>query len=137
MAAPFELKIVTPEGQVYQGMVQSVRLPGTDGDFGVLARHAPLLAALQAGTLRVTTDAGEKRTWAIGEGFLEVGNGETTVLCDFANTPEEIDRQRAEQAETRAKDRLRSRDQMIDRARAEASLARAVARLRTIGTPSL
>ena len=129
MAKAFALKIVTPEGPAYAGQVQSLRLPGEDGEFGILARHAPLLAALAAGVIELVDDGGNKKVLAVGDGFVEVGGGEVSVLTDFVNLAGEVDVERAEKARARAEERLRRIDN-LDETRARAALMRAMARLR-------
>ena len=129
MASAFELKIVTPEGPAFTGQVQSLRLPGVDGDFGILGRHAPLLSALQAGVVEVVDGSGQKNVYAVGDGFVEVGGGHVSLLTDFVNLAGEVDVERAEKARERAKERLRQTGTELDLPRAEAALGRAIARL--------
>jgi F-type H+-transporting ATPase subunit epsilon len=132
MASPFQVEVVTPDGVVYQGDVQSLQLPGTDGSFGILARHAPLLAALEVGVAKVVDPSGTAQMWALGEGFVEVSRQSTKILTDFADEGGGVDRQRAEAAEKRARERLASRAADLDRVRAEAALHRAMARLKVL-----
>ena len=129
-SAPFEMQIVTPEGVSFTGRVQSVRLPGADGAFGILARHAPLIAALEVGLALFTDEQGAENVWVVGEGFVEVSRTGTQVLTDFACVSGDIDRVRAELARDRAHERLRSREASCDTARAQAALKRALMRLR-------
>ncbi|MFQ5506401.1 MAG: ATP synthase F1 subunit epsilon [Planctomycetota bacterium] len=83
---PFDLTIVTPQGPAYQGAVESVVLPGSEGDFGVLASHERLLSPLRAGAVEIRT-AEETVHATIAEGFAEV-TGETVVVmvesCEVA-----------------------------------------------------
>lgn len=96
-----ELTVVTPEGQAFDGPVESVRLPGTEGEFGVLAGHEVFMTALQPGTM--TVDLGsEQQIAAVSKGFAEVHEDQVTVMvgsCEFAH---QIDRERAEIARERA-----------------------------------
>lgn len=85
MAATFALEIVSPEQTVYSGEAISVTAPGSEGSFGVLAHHAPLLAALKAGTLTVTDPAGQAQNWPIRDGFLQAGNNKVIVLATLAS----------------------------------------------------
>jgi F-type H+-transporting ATPase subunit epsilon len=82
MAAPFDLSILTPERAVYQGRVEHVLVPGSDGYLGVLADHAPLVTALAAGTLTARESGGGERTWQVSGGFFEVADNHATVLAD-------------------------------------------------------
>jgi len=126
-----ELQVITPEGVRLREQVRSARLQGVDGAFGILPRHAPMLSALAAGVLRLELAGGGELSVAIGDGFAEVSGDQVRVVTEFANLTEDIDRQRAEAARDRARERLRRRrDPQVDLARAEAALARAIARLK-------
>ncbi len=131
MPAAYPLQIVTPEGPSFDGSVQSLRLPGIDGQFGVLARHAPMIAGVQSGMLDMVLENGQHEVMAIGDGFFEVSGGKATVLTDFTNAAGEIDVSRAEAARDRARKRLEDRaNPEIDVARAEAALQRALMRIK-------
>ena len=80
------LEILTPERKLYSGDVYGVQLPGTDGLFEVLEKHAPLVAALKAGNLKILKDksAGNKSNYSIQGGFVEVFNNKVTVLVEGA-----------------------------------------------------
>ena len=98
---PFELTIVTPEGEAYQGRVETVVLPGTEGDFGVLSNHEPFLTALRIGPAELKTN-GDNYYAALAGGWAEVHGDSVTVVtstCEFAH---DIDRERAEVARERA-----------------------------------
>lgn len=131
--ADFQLEIVTPEKRVYSGAVQRFQGPGTEGSFGVLARHAPLLTSLQVGQIRFLDAAGKVRRMATSGGFAEVGRNQVTVLAETAEFAEGIDTARAQVARRRAQERLEKKEEGIDLARAEAALARALNRLRVSG----
>jgi F-type H+-transporting ATPase subunit epsilon len=81
VAAVFFLHIVTPSQTVFQGPVESVIAPGLNGYFGVLAHHAPLIAALGKGTLTVRTGTHET-LYSIPDGFIEVSNNRAIVLAE-------------------------------------------------------
>ena len=125
----FDLEVVTPEGSEFRGRVTSLRVPGTDGSFGILARHAPLVGALAEGLLRFDPESGPPVVCAVGEGFVEVTKKGVRVLVDFCDRKDQIDVARAERAKQRAEERLRARGQKFDHARAEASLRRAIVRI--------
>ena len=126
----FKLDIVTPERTVYSGRIQSLRAPGSEGGFGVLPRHAPMLAALQTGPLSCVAEDGEhRRCMAVSGGFIEVLHDSVTILAETIEFAEEIDEARAREARDRAFKRL-SQPQKIDEARAHAALMRALNRLK-------
>ena len=130
----FHLEIVTPEKTVYSGEVESLRAPGVEGGFGVLAGHHPMLAALDIGWMSFSDREHGSRSVAIGGGFAEVQRDSVTILAETAEFAEEIDVTRAEGARDRARERLaRKREQQIDETRANLALARAANRLRIGG----
>ena len=90
----FDLSLVTPEGAVYEGEAQMLIVPGAAGEIGVLARHAPLVAMLQAGEIRVKT-GGEWQSFAAGSGYFKVQQDRAIVLVDDAVQAEEIDVEQA------------------------------------------
>ena len=128
----FDLEVITPDGASFRGRAVSVRLQGKDGNFGVLARHAPLVAALETGVGRIELESGAREQLALGEGFVEVAKGKVRVLADFCNSKPQIDVARAAESEKRARERLKARAENVDHARAEAALRRALVRL-TVG----
>ena len=84
MAATFKLSILTPERAVFEGVVEYVEAPGTEGYFGVLAHHAAMVTALAKGTLTVRGTTGTAERWEVAGGFFEVSNNVATVLADAA-----------------------------------------------------
>jgi F-type H+-transporting ATPase subunit epsilon len=129
MDRTFTLDIVTPDRAVYSGEVTSMRVPAYDGSLGILAGHAPLLCVVLPGAILLRTGS-EKKVFAVGGGFLEVSGGKALLLADSAETPESIDRKRAEEAAGRARERLQARPKDVDLERAETALARALARMK-------
>jgi F-type H+-transporting ATPase subunit epsilon len=81
MATPFRLELVTPEGSAYEGASTAVQLPGVDGLFQVLHNHAPLVAALAAGVVKVDLADGPTRRFAIDGGLVEVLANRVVVLA--------------------------------------------------------
>lgn len=127
----FALEVVTPERVAYAGQVSSLQAPGSEGSFGVLAGHLPLLTSLQIGRLRFVEAGGSAVQMAISGGFVEVGRTQVAVLAEAAERLEEIDVERAEASRQRAEERLaRAQEEQVDVARAQAALARAVNRIR-------
>jgi F-type H+-transporting ATPase subunit epsilon len=128
MAKTLKLKIVTPERQALSEDVEQVILPGVAGSFGVLAGHAPTLAALKPGMLKVLR-ANATETYACSGGYAEVTGKEVVVLADALELASEINVERAKKAQTRAQERLAKKAEDLDMARAQASLERAKVRL--------
>jgi F-type H+-transporting ATPase subunit epsilon len=86
----FDLSVVTPEGSVFEGEAQMLIVPGAAGEIGVLARHAPLVAMLKAGEIRVKA-GGDWQSFAAGPGYFKVQRDRALVLVDDAVRAEEID----------------------------------------------
>jgi len=130
MALPtsIELQIVTPDKLLVKEQVDEVEIPGTEGYFGVLPGHTPLLAALAVGELWYRKGA-EKTYLAIAFGFAEVLPDSVTVLAQLAEKAEEIDAARAEAARTRAAERLAVAVSDIDYERARIALTKSLSRL--------
>ena len=100
--ATFDVSLVTPDGPVFEGEAEMLIVPGADGEIGVLARHAPLVAMLKAWSTRVHIRRdGEVREFATGPGFFKVEQDRALALVDDAVDTKEIDDERArEQLET-------------------------------------
>jgi F-type H+-transporting ATPase subunit epsilon len=88
--ANFRFELVSPQKLLFSGEVQQVDVPGTDGDFGVLADHAPMVTTLRPGILTVHAGSGTQRIVVLG-GFAEVSKEGLTVLADVAEAVEDID----------------------------------------------
>jgi F-type H+-transporting ATPase subunit epsilon len=88
--ATFHFNLVAPDKLLFSGEVDQVDVPGTDGDFGVLADHAPLVALLRPGVLAVKVGADAQRIVIFG-GFAEVSPQGLTVLADYATSLEDLD----------------------------------------------
>jgi F-type H+-transporting ATPase subunit epsilon len=95
------LEIVTPEAKTYSDDVDSVVIPGIDGELGVLPMHAPVMTLLEPGELRVLKSGQELRL-AVGEGFVEITPEKVAVLTDMAVKESDIDESAAEEAIRRA-----------------------------------
>ena len=121
--------VVTAERLVFSDDVDIVTAPGSAGELGILARHAALLTTLQPGVLRIRKGSDEVDL-AISGGFLEVRNSRVLVLADTAERAEEIDVERAQAAQERAKHLLAENVGTADLAQAEAALRRSRVRLR-------
>ena len=98
----FDVSLVTPEGPAFEGEAEMLVVPGAAGDIGVLARHAPLIATLRAGSTRVYIERdGEMREFATGPGFFQVQLDRAIALVDDAVLASEVDDARArEQLDT-------------------------------------
>jgi F-type H+-transporting ATPase subunit epsilon len=91
----FEVALVTPDGAVFDGEAEMIVVPGAVGEIGVLARHAPLVATLKAGSTRVYVDQTDVVEFATGPGFFKVEFDRALALVDDAVNVKEIDDERA------------------------------------------
>ena len=131
MALPTKiaLEIVTPERSLVNEQVDEIQLPGSEGYFGVLPGHTPMLSTLQVGELWYRIGQ-EKHYLAIAFGFVEVLPDRVTVLAQLAERPQDIDVTRAEAAKKRAEERLARPPQTdIDFERARTALTKSLTRL--------
>ncbi len=130
--ATFTLSVVTPEREIFSAPVESIQAPGMEGSFGVLANHAPMVAALQPGLVRITDADGRELRLFVGGGFFQVSNNTAQLLADSAEFASDINAERAKQAEERALNRLAGKfeGEVLQRERATSALQRARARSR-------
>ncbi len=130
MALPthIELQIVTPDKLLVREQVDEVEIPGSEGYFGVLPGHTPMLASLAVGELWYRK--GQEKTYlAIAFGFAEVLPDRVTILAQLAERAEDIDITRAEESKKRAESRLTAPRADVDYERARAALVKSLARL--------
>ena len=123
----FDLSVVTPEGAAFEGEAEMVIVPGAAGEIGVLARHAPLVAMLKAGEIRVKA-GNDWQSFAAGPGYFKVQQDRAIALVDDAVRAEEID------IEARAAlERADSGDDEIDRWHMEQRLQHAENKIAVAG----
>lgn len=132
--ATFTLSVVTPEREIFNAPVDSLQAPGMEGSFGVLANHAPMVAALLPGLVRITDADGRELRLFVGGGFFQVSGNTAQLLADSAEFATDINAERAKAAEERALNRLAGKfeGEVMQRERAEGALQRARARTRVI-----
>ena len=123
------LKIITHEKVVFDEDVDEIYTKGTDGEFGILKDHVPVMAALDIGVTKIKQGSESKCFTTMG-GVLQFKDNEALILTDTAECGDEIDVARAKDALKRAQARLADMDAEIDAKRAEAAIARAMARLK-------
>ena len=127
-----QLQIVSADRMLVNETVDEVEIPGSDGYFGVLPGHTPLLALLQVGQLWYRQGS-ETHYLAIAFGFAEVQPDKVTILAQMAERADEIDVARAEAAKRRAEERLASPAVHLDAERARIALLKSLIRLQ-VGT---
>ena len=132
MAETIQVDIVSAEGEIFSGRAKMVFLPAAEGELGVTPRHAPLLALLKAGEVRVQPVDGAEMSFYVGGGALEVQPTRVTVLADTAARAHDLDEAAAIAARQRAEEALAGKIDKIEQAEALAELARAAAQLKLI-----
>lgn len=137
------LRIVTPDRTIIDRKVRSVSFVGTDGCYGVLPNHAPLMTGIaHSGTATITETDGKTDELFISDGFAQVQQNVLTLVCEAGEFANEIDLERVKAAEARAREKMAGLDRLSSEfLKAEASLRKALARetlaRRTSGTGSM
>ena len=127
MADTMKLKIVAPERIFYEGDTTFLEFTTTEGDMGIYPQHIPLTAIIAPGILRIHEGDTVKEA-ALMSGFIQILKEEVTILAESVEWPDEIDANRAKEAEQRAERRLQAHDPSINISRAELALKRALVR---------
>jgi F-type H+-transporting ATPase subunit epsilon len=132
MSQKLNLTIVTPEKQLVSEEVDQVNVPGSEGDFGILYDHSPILTNLRSGLLSYEKDA-ETVALIVSGGYLEVTDNRVTILAETGEFLQEIDRERAERSQADAEKLLSQMDLSEDEfMEAQKKLFRATARLENL-----
>ncbi|MDT3698328.1 MAG: F0F1 ATP synthase subunit epsilon [Thermincola sp.] len=126
------VEIVTPEREVFSEPADFVVVPGVEGYLGILPNHAPIVAGVDIGIIKVVAGNNEIK-FAVSGGFMEVNQNKVVLLADSAERGNEIDIDRARAAQERAQQRLANRSADVDVARAEYALRRAITRIKASG----
>jgi len=137
MSKLFNLKILTPEREFFDGEVEGVTAFAPDGSVMILADHAPLIMPVCIGTISIKKDG----VWdesVNSEGYLEVRQDGVFIFVQACEHPDEIDARRAEEARKRAEEYMRQKQSMSEYKQSKIALARAMARLQIGGArPSI
>lgn len=128
----FQLTIITPDREFFIGEVISLNCEGSEGHFGILPNHAPMLATLVPTVTTFKDIEGKEYTAFTSDGVFKVNKNKATLLCNVAEWPEEIDKERAEKAKERAQRRLTEKGADIDLNRAKLALLRSNVRLKLV-----
>ena len=132
----FSVSVVTPEGAAFDGDAEMLIVPGAAGEIGVLARHAPLVAMLKAGSTRVHLGDGQIQEFATGPGFFQVLEDRAIALVDDAVQADEIDDARAQRQLDEAQaelERVEAGESSADRWQLEQRIRHAENMLRVAG----
>lgn len=123
----FELEIITPDRVFWKGEAYMLELNTSEGEVGIYKRHIPMTMIVEPGILTIHLN-GEKKEAAVHAGFIEVLPEKITVMAEIAEWPEEIDANRAKEAQERALRRIQAHDPKLDLSRAELALRKAIVR---------
>ena len=129
----FEVNILAADRPFYQGPCVHLQVPISTGQYGILAHHRNVIAAIVPGKLRLRTPDGAEQTAAVSRGFLKVENNHVLLLADTIERPEEIDANRARREADQAREALLQKKSRQEYQLAQGSLARALNRLRVKG----
>lgn len=124
----FDLEIITPDRIFWKGQASMLELTTTEGQVGIYKRHIPMTMIIAPGIMTIHLE-GENKEAAVHAGFIEILPEKITVMAEVAEWPEEIDVNRAKEAEARAERRIQAHDPSINMSRAELALKRALVRL--------
>ena len=133
MAEAFHIHILAADRDFYQGQCVSLVLPTSDGSYGVLANHVPIVTAIVPGELTCQTTGGQTVTAVVSSGMARVENNDVLVLVGAAEKPEEIDEARARRAAERARAELLQKHSWHEHLQTQANLNRALTRLKAAG----
>ena len=125
----FDLKIITPDRVFYSGKASFLELNTVEGEIGIYKNHIPMTTVLEPGIATITEEGGNKKEAALHTGFMEILGDRITILAEIAEWPDEIDRNRAQEAKIRAERRLQNDKSNINITRAELALHRALVRI--------
>ena len=125
----FDLKIITPDRVFYSGKASFLELNTVESEIGIYKNHIPMTTVLEPGIATITEEGGNKKEAALHTGFMEILGDRITILAEIAEWPDEIDRNRAQEAKIRAERRLQNDKSNINITRAELALHKALVRI--------
>lgn len=126
---PFQVQILSADHPFFCGECESLSVPTLDGQYGILAGHSNMIAAVVPGMLHFRTPGDTDQIAAVSHGLVKVENGEVLILIDSAERPEEIDINRARREADAAKEAIQQKCSIQEYRSAQAMLARAINRL--------
>ena len=127
-----KLDIVSAEEELFSAQVQMVFAPALMGEVGISPKHTPLMTKLTAGDVRAQIRETEIKTFFISGGLLEIQPNSVTILSDTAIREDDLDEERAKQAESKAREAMENSGSDMDLVKAKTELAQAAAQLKLI-----
>ena len=124
----FKLRVISPDRIFYEGEAIMLELNTMDGIVGIYKNHMPMTYIIEPGVMRITESEESVKEAALHSGFIQILQEEITVLAEVVEWPDEIDENRAKEAQIRAERRLAMKEADINARRAELALRRALTR---------
>lgn len=110
MATTYQAKLLTPEGSRFEGEVESVRVPGSNGDFQMLHNHAPIVSSLGIGKISIKQKGKNTLFFAVSGGFIEMSDNQLTILAEKAEKSSEINREEAKKLRDEIREKMNALD---------------------------
>ena len=124
----FKLRVISPDRIFYEGEAIMLELNTVDGIVGIYKNHMPMTYIIEPGVMRITESEESVKDAALHSGFIQILQEEITVLAEAVEWPDEIDENRAKEAQIRAERRLEMKEANLNTQRAELALRRALTR---------
>ena len=132
MSDKIKLEIVSAEEELFSEEVEMVYAPAEMGEFGISPKHTPLITKLKPGDVRAQINKDEMKTFYVSGGILEIQPNEVTILSDTALREDDLDEERALEAERLAQEAMKNSANEVDATKAKSELLQAAAQLRLI-----
>ena len=132
MPDKIKLDIVSAEEEIFSQEVEMIYAPAEMGEVGISPKHAPLITKLRPGDVRAQINKDEMKTFYVSGGILEIQPNEVTILSDTALREDDLDEERALEAEKLAKEAMKNSSNEVDSTKAKSELLQAAAQLRLI-----
>jgi F-type H+-transporting ATPase subunit epsilon len=132
MTDTIKLEIVSAEEQIFSEEVEMVYAPAEMGEVGISPKHTPLITKLKPGDVRAQINKDEMKTFYVSGGILEIQPNEVTILSDTALREDDLDEERALEAEKLAQEAMKNSSNEVDASKAKSELLQAAAQLRLI-----
>ncbi len=123
MATTYHAQLLTPEGSRFDGQVESVRVPGSNGDFQMLHNHAPIVSSLGIGKISIKQEGEDALNFAVSGGFVEMSDNQLTILAEKAEKSTDINRDEALKLRDDIKEKLNSLDYRSEEVETELAVA--------------
>ena len=130
----FKIHILEVDNTFYEGECESLMVPTSNGQYGVLAGHSNTITAIVPGIMTYRTPGGEDLLASVSAGLLKIENNDVLVLVDAAERPEDIDANRARRLADAAKEAMLQKKSILEYRAAQTNLSRAIAQLRLAGS---